>query len=107
MSRQREDSLDYVHVPLVKMPASFDPLTATYAMAFVEKHTTAVPSSGTGPDHWTAAVYDAALGTVKILVGPGALVVPPGNWVVLVKVTSNPEIPVQWAAARHQILDVA
>lgn len=95
----RADSKEFVVVPLTKVPVGIDLSSDTFEMAFVTKRTS--------PATWHAAIYDATDNTVAILVGPGALVLAPGFWVVLLRVTDSPEIPVIVCPGGIRVLAVA
>jgi len=77
-------SLEYLHVPL-----SIDVEGAAFEMAFTTYGDEADPTE------WHSATY--ADGSVRLLVGPGAVELPVGEWMVWVRVTANPEVPVRQA----------
>jgi hypothetical protein len=78
-------SLEYLHVPL-----SIDVEGAEFELAFTAY------GDETDPSEWHAATY--ADGSVRVLVGPGGAVeLAVGDYMVWVRVTANPEIPVRQA----------
>lgn len=85
----RADSTEYVGVPLTLTPAGVNLALDTFDMAFVANKDSVVPAPS-----WHPATWDAAKGVVKMLVGPGGIVIAPGSWVVLVRVHDSPEVPV-------------
>lgn len=88
----RADSTAYVAVPITTTPPGVDLTLDTFDMAFAPSKNAVVP--GSGALGWHPATYDAAEKAVKLLVGPGGAVIPPGKYVVLVRVHDTPEVPV-------------
>ena len=91
-------SLIYVRVPVqaTKAGVQYNPTADSVVMAFVPVGT--VPASG----DWKAATWEVENATAQVptynarcLVGPGGTVqLAQGSYVVWVKVTDSPEIPV-------------
>lgn len=94
----RADSTEYVGVPLTTIPAGVDLSLDTFDMAFAATKDSVIAA----PD-WHAATWDAAKQVVKLLVGPGAVVIAPGSWVVHVRVHDSPETPVIPASGKFVI----
>jgi hypothetical protein len=92
-------SLQYVGIPVKATTltgAAYNPTSDTVQMAFMPTPTQ-VPQT----TDWQAAVWAAVTGNIVYpyaaycLVGPGGTVNPGiGNYVIWLKVTDNPEIPV-------------
>ena len=79
------DSVEYVKVP-VTAPDGSDLSTQAVSIAVIDA--TARPVTG----DWKTGSWDG--NTAKVLIGPGALPLAPGNYKVWVKVTDSPEVPV-------------
>jgi hypothetical protein len=93
-------STDYITVTVKATGNTGQPLNPTGdAVAFAFKAENVNPGSG----DWNTGSWDTYLPVgsayiAKILVGPAASVNPGvGTWVVWVKITDNPEIPVRQA----------
>lgn len=88
-------SLEYVLIPVTDRLAGTDPTSDTVQMAFLAQG--AAPASG---DWKTASWYTDSTGTIPVyyarcLVGPGGTTSPStGTYVVWLKFTDNPEVPV-------------
>jgi hypothetical protein len=79
-------SLEYLHVPL-----SIDVQGADFEIGFTEYEFRDI-----GPTTWYEAEYEN--GAARVLVGPdGGVELPVGVYMVWVRVTANPEIPVRQA----------
>jgi hypothetical protein len=81
-------SLEYLRVPTTIGGASAGSLT--YEIGFTEYE-----YRDYEPSMWHEATY--ADGAARVLVGPGALEFPPGDYMVWLRVTANPEVPVRQA----------
>lgn len=99
----RADSTEYVKVPLPTVPAGVDLTLDSFQMAFAATKDSIVAA----PD-WHTAIWDPVAQVVELLVGPGAggVVITPGSYVVLLKVTDSPEIPVIAAPGKFAITAV-
>lgn len=93
-------SLEYVRVPMAaeKLGAAYDPTADTVVMAFI-----AGPAAPTSGD-WKTASWDTDSSAypptyrAQCLVGPGGTVtLAAGTYVVWVKVSDSPEVPVKRA----------
>lgn len=84
----RADSSAYVGVPITTKPAGVDLSLDTFDMAFTA-HKNAIISGGS----WHPAIWDAAKGVVKLLVGPAGVVIAPGTYIVAVRIHDSPEVP--------------
>ena len=81
-------SLEFINVPV--SIGGVEPETLGYELAFTTY------GDETDPSEWHAATY--ADGSVRVLVGPsGAVELPVGEYMVWVRVTASPEIPVRQA----------
>lgn len=83
----------YLQVPVTVTAAgvAYNPTSDVVAFAF--------PTPGAAPSAWTAGSWDTSISggpVAQILVGPGGTVtLAKGRYTVWVKVTDNPEIPVE------------
>lgn len=87
-------SKEYVRVPVraTEAGAPVDPTADTVTMAFA--------AAGVQPSSWNTASWETdptatpARYFARCLVGPGAVVLAAGRYVVWLKITDNPEAPV-------------
>ena len=99
-------SLQYLYVPVsaVKNGAAYNPTGDPVAMAFMPQATQVPQSADWQTAGWTTtqnAVYPYSAGC---LIGPGGTIaLTVGTYVVYVRVTDSPEVPVQQASMQLQI----
>lgn len=84
----RADSSAYVGIPITATPAGVDLSLDTFDMAFATHKNQVL-----APGDWHPAIWDAAKGVVKMLVGPAGVVIAPGAWIVVVRIHDSPEVP--------------
>lgn len=93
----RADSTEYVGVPITLIPPGVDLSDDTFDMAFVATKTSVATAA------WHPAIWDPIRSIVKMLVGVGGQVIPPGKYTVLVRIHDSPEVPVVVASGSFTI----
>lgn len=88
-----------VAIAAVSNGAAYDPTGGVVAMAFVPKQASGQPPDPTS-GQWQPASWQVDPGPVywaSILVGPlnGGVVLAAGSYIVYVRITDNPEVPVK------------
>ena len=92
-------SLQYIGIPVKATTltgAPYNPSADTVQMAFMP-----TPTQVPGPSDWQAALFSAVTGNLVYpyaaycLVGPGGTINPGiGNYIIWLKISDNPEVPV-------------